>query len=157
MFPVYLNSTCYILILPDVIHDFSVASLLELQELLRKGCTSRGTNRTVNIDLARQMAELYKSTSSSINKALIFRSYLMTSCAGAFNSLFSGDGFTYTGSSGFLGATGQELLTGDTDFPEKLIGIKYVFFCPFDNEGNAIPGGKCPGECNVCRNSEVTA
>jgi len=141
----------------EAFDEFCDPQFITYRELMRKGCTSRGTNRTANIALARQMAELYKSTPNPLNKTLLFRAYLMTSCAGAFNSLFSGDGFTYTGSSGFLGATGQELLTGEMDFPEKLKGAKYVFFCPYDSEGNAIRGGKCPGECTACNGNEVKA
>jgi len=64
---------------------------------------------------------------------------------------------TYTGSAGYLGATGEELLTGEMDFPEKLKGVKYVFFCPYDPEGSAIRGEKCPGECKACNGNEVKA
>jgi hypothetical protein len=42
------------------------------------------------------MAREYIAAVDPLDKPLIFRTLLLTGCAGNFNALFSGDGFTYT-------------------------------------------------------------
>jgi hypothetical protein len=62
-------------------------------------CTTPGsTNITENRALGLRMASEYmKRGTDARSKATILRAYLTTSCAGSFNQLFSGDGYTYTG------------------------------------------------------------
>jgi hypothetical protein len=43
------------------------------------------------------MAREYLGSTDALTKALVLRTFLTTSCAGGFNALFSGDGYTYTG------------------------------------------------------------
>lgn len=59
---------------------------------------------TENHALGLVMAQRYLAAGDDLaRKVSIFRAYLTRGCAGSFNPLFSGDGFTYTG-----GAQGGE-------------------------------------------------
>lgn len=122
------------------------------------GTCRNANNATCAKAVAVQMAAAYKNATSFLSKAIIFRAYLLSSFAGSYNSLFSGDGLTYTGNGGLLSATGQEIVTGYMDAQTILDDVKYVFFCPYDANGNPNPGGRCPsslGNCTVCKGNEV--
>eukprot|EP00775_Hariotina_reticulata_P010624 gene10624-10782_t len=78
-------------------------------------------------------------------KAMIFRAYLATGCAGNFNALFSGNGFTFTGTGGVFSGTVHEVLLAqipnaiDAVFKDKILGdIAYAFFC-IDGSKNCCP------------------
>jgi hypothetical protein len=60
--------------------------------------TPGATNTAENRALGLRMASEYMARGKDVrSKATILRAYLTTSCAGSFNQLFSGDGYTYTG------------------------------------------------------------
>lgn len=62
---------------------------------------------TENRALGLLMAQRYLAAGDDlVQKVAIFRAYLTQSCAGSFNPLFSGDGFTYTGVWGVQGCGG---------------------------------------------------
>jgi hypothetical protein len=63
-------------------------------------CGAGAQNVTENRALALMMAREYSAATTPLDKALIFRTLLLTGCAGSFNALCSGDGFTYTGAVG---------------------------------------------------------
>jgi hypothetical protein len=60
-------------------------------------CGAGATNATKNRALALQVAEAYESATWATDKVLILRAYLLSSCAGTFNALFTGNGFTASG------------------------------------------------------------
>lgn len=87
------------------------------------------------------MARDYLAAAGDATKqAVVWRAFLLSNCAGSYNPLFSGDGFTYTGNGGFLGATGTEYITGETvpqDVPAVFPVVRVVFFCPWDQAAGA--------------------
>lgn len=69
-----------------------------LQKLFNDNCKDRAKQNVLeNRALALRMAREYMHEGNNITQALVLRSYLLTGCAGGYNPLFSGDGFTYTG------------------------------------------------------------
>lgn len=71
--------------------------LRRLQKLWQSKCTGRGANPTVNRALALRVAQAYMGEAQGLRRAIVLRTFLQTGCAGSFNALFSGDGYTYTG------------------------------------------------------------
>lgn len=72
-----------------------------LQKLWQSKCTARGANPTVNRALALRMAQAYMQETRGLRRVIALRTFLQTGCAGSFNALFSGDGYTYTGEAGW--------------------------------------------------------
>lgn len=54
-------------------------------------CNPPATNVTENRAQALKMAKAYMAASSDMEKAIIFRAYLLSRCSGTFNELFSGE------------------------------------------------------------------
>lgn len=78
--------------------NYNDRNAFALQTMLATGrCGAGAQNVTENRALALMMAREYIAAVDPLDKALIFRTLLLTGCAGSFNALFSGDGFTYTG------------------------------------------------------------
>lgn len=53
-----------------------------------------------------QLSRLLRAAATPRQEALLFRAFLTPSCAGGFNSLFSGDGYTFTGLGGVMSPLG---------------------------------------------------
>lgn len=115
-------------------------------------------NVVENRALALKMAQLYMDARDDTTKALVIRTYLLVGCTGTYNALFSGDGFTYTGNGGFLGATGTEFDTGEVlppEMPKVYPRVRLVFFCPAAQDGTPYDHAICPesivGQFNLAK------
>jgi hypothetical protein len=77
--------------------------------------------------------------------AIIFRAFLIQSCSGTFNPLFSGDGFTVTGFGGLLSPTSSEFIVSPffhDDVPQSSKAT--IPFCiNGQNGGKPNPDGSC--------------
>jgi len=110
--------------------------------------TNFGQNLTSNRATALLMAKTYNEETNPLVKTIVLRTYLSQFPAGSFNALFSGDGYTYTGNGGFVGATGTEIHTGE--IPSKgevsrvFPTVRLVFFCIVNVDGNPYLNNICP-------------
>ncbi|KAL4444284.1 hypothetical protein ABPG75_012021 [Micractinium tetrahymenae] len=65
-----------------------------------------------NAAAGRGLAQLLREAQGDARKqALLFRAFLIQYCPGNFNTIFSGNGFTYTGVSGMLSPLGTEFIS----------------------------------------------
>lgn len=124
-------------------------TLLVLQQSTNKlfdthGCSVEG-NKVAGAGLA---TLLKQSADDPLLQAMLFRSFLLHGCAGSFNTLFAGDGYTWTGLRSILAPLGTEFITSGFN-NTVLQGSSEVAHIPFclsgDNGGR--PNGK--GMCNL--------
>ena len=104
--------------------------------------------RILNANLARVaavLAEDLAAATSPEEEAIIFRAFLIQTCSGAFNPLFSGDGFTVTGFGGLLAPTSSEWIS--SPFYQENISQKFKAAIPFcingQNGGMPNADGSC--------------
>jgi hypothetical protein len=110
----------------------------------------RGTPAPIlNANMARvgqTLAEDLAAAPDAEEAAIIFRAFLVQSCAGTFNPLFGGDGFTVTGFGGLLSATASEYISSPffvTDIPASSWSV--IPFCI-----NGLNGGRPNGDGTGC-------
>ena len=98
---------------------------------------------------ANLLKEKLESTDDVIEQTQWFRAYLVPSCNGGFNALFSGNGFTYSGNGGLLTGQSSEYIISPfdaNDIPGD--GKAFIPFCVNGLNGGMPQGdgptGKCP-------------
>lgn len=98
---------------------------------------------------AELLATKLANTADSKEQALWFRAFLIQGCNGNFNPLFSGNGFTYTGTGGLLSGLSSELIV--SPFLIELMPRQSYVSIPFCvnglNGGQPLPSGPngtCP-------------
>lgn len=113
-------------------------------------CNSpRGTPaRILNANLARVaevLAADLAAATNAVEEAIIFRAFLIQNCSGAFNPLFTGDGFTATGFGGLFSPTSSEYIV--SPFYQENVPEKAKAAIPFcingQNNGRPNPDGSC--------------
>lgn len=110
----------------------------------------RGTGactRAASLAAARLLkAQLAATAGDAIEQAQWFRAYLLQTCNGEFNTLFSGNGFTYTGLGGLLSATASEFIVSPFNASQLGPGARAsVGFCINGlNGGQPNAQGLCP-------------
>lgn len=115
--------------------------------------TSRYCDPEQSVTAAQVLVDALRNTTDSIEQALWFRAFLAQSCIGSFFSLFSGNGFTYTGDNGLLQPTATEYIV--SPFNVSDLGsddVVDIYFCI-----NGLNGGKPneDGECPIPTNGGI--
>lgn len=107
--------------------------------------TSQYCEPSQSVTAAELLRDALQNTTDVIDQAQWFRAFLVQSCVGTFSSLFSGNGFTYTGDSGLLQPTATEYIASPFNVsalpPEGKVDI---YFCI-----NGLNGGR-PDENGTC-------
>lgn len=98
---------------------------------------------------AKLLAANLANTTDPTEQALWFRAFLIQGCNGNFNPLFSGNGYTYTGTGGLLAGLSSELIV--SPFLVDLLPSKSYVSIPFCVNGlnggqptSSGPNGTCP-------------
>ncbi|PSC74537.1 protocadherin-related 15 [Micractinium conductrix] len=102
-----------------------------------------------NAEAGAGLARLVNATDGPTPQALLFRTFLMQYCAGDSNSIWSGDGYTYTGTDGTLAPLGTEFLVSPFNVSWSEGAIASIPFCiSATNEGRPNADGVCelPGQ-----------
>lgn len=81
-----------------------------------------------------------------VEQTMWFRAFLIQHCIGYFNTLFAGNGLTYTGFGGLLSAEGTEYITSPFDVNAVPSSKKVAIpFCVNGLNGGRPDGnGRCP-------------
>jgi len=105
-----------------------------------------GCDPAETITAAKILADELSNTTDTIEQAQWLRAFLLQDCAGDFNPLFSGNGFTYTGLGGLLTPAGTEYIV--SPFNISSLGeneYSKIYFCINGlNEGRPDENGRCP-------------
>jgi len=108
--------------------------------------TAKYCDLTQSVGAAQVLADALNNSTDAIDQAQWFRAFLAQSCTGSYYSLFSGNGFTYSGTGGYLQPTATEYIAspfnvsdlGDED-------VVNIYFCINGlNGGRPDENGECP-------------
>lgn len=105
------------------------------------GCTPDN-----NLYSGTQMADFLKVArqSGALAEALLFRAWLYGFCPGGMNALFTGDGYTFTGTGGTLAPLGRELIFSPFEITWKPSDAASIPICISALNGGKPVDGKCP-------------
>jgi hypothetical protein len=108
--------------------------------------TARYCDPAETVPAAKILADKLANTIDVIDQAQWFRAFLVQSCVGGMNALFSGNGFTYTGLGGLLTPTATEYIVSPFNVSSLAKNeSSNIYFCINGlNGGRPDNNGECP-------------
>ncbi|KAL4419584.1 hypothetical protein ABPG77_004833 [Micractinium sp. CCAP 211/92] len=120
----------------------------------------RGCGQAKNVAAGQKLRDLVNAAPNARMQAMYFRAFLTFFCAGTSNSLFSGDGYTYTGFGGTLSPLGTEFITspltvGAATLNDNTKMVQIPFCISGTNGGRPNAGGTCDLPANPVTRREA--